>query len=287
MKIVKLLSSSNICRSIIHKLIGGRFIAGEILDEAIETVKKLNKKGFIAIINFLGENNGSNNLQKSFKMYCRIINAIVDNKLNARISIKPSQVGINIKPKIQLSYLMILAEMANYHKIPIEMDMEEEEDIDATLEASMMLKKSFPNLKIRQAIQVKLHRTAWDIFTLLRAGIIIRLCEGAYFSKNIKQKSVIKIIFERYSYDFPTTYFEFATHDMKKLKRLNGKSPVAFLLGFNRRLADKYVKSGRQVAIYVPFGTEWMPYGIRRIGYILTHMPSILKDDLFYFFNKK
>ncbi len=288
---------NNRIKTVLDKIIypfAKRFIAGNEPEDAINVTEKLNKKGVVAILNFLGEDiKTTSQAAITRNFYILLIRAIWDKKLQARISIKPSQLGLQIDPVVYLNNLLIIGKAAIKFNIPVEIDIEHSKDVESTVNAAATLKHLLPELDLRQAVQMRLKRTPKDIKKLSQAGVKIRLCKGAYKddeSALIYEKFVIsqytKIARQLIS---KKTNPAIATLDYDLLKKFiskceSEKCEIQLLYGFQKRLAYRLGRKNLPCAVYVPFGTNWLPYGMRRFKYILSKLPSIIKDEIILLF---
>ncbi len=283
--IIEVISTSFI-KGLIYKIFAHKFVAGETLVDAKKVASELQKEGFIPIFNLLGEE--AVNTGQALDFVNDLIETIKSLPSKSRISIKPSQIGLKINDKLYFKNLSKIGNWCMQFNMELEIDIEDHNSIYKTIYATMKLKDNFPKLKLRQAVQARLERTSRDIAHLEKKDIKIRLCKGAYHatkSSSSSKKDILKLFLLSSLANSSTHYIDFATHDKKIIKNLNG--PFQFLLGFKKRLAKKLIKEGRQVAIYIPFGPDWEPYGVRRLYYVLGHLPGILWDDFLMFWGKR
>jgi proline dehydrogenase len=286
--------SIKIVKKAIYKYFAKRFIAGEKMEDAKKKAQEISKKGFVSIINFLGEETKT---EEDALNVCHIYIRIAKDPRfpkESRISIKPSHLGLKLGYDFYLNTIKKLARRCQIYNVPLEIDMEEYETIEKTLKASITLKKEMPDLKLRQALQIRVRRTQEDIENLIKNEIKIRLCKGAYKTpkglslskKEIKEKFLFYNAPSKCKY---SDYIEFATHDSEILKELvrNPEASFQFLLGFKKITANKLAEKCKKPVIYIPFGKEWVPYGVRRFFYILCHLRNILLDDILLFILEK
>lgn len=269
------------------------FIAGEKLEDAVREAKKLNDKGIIPIINFLGEHaKTETEAEAALKTYLEILEVIKKEKLVARISIKHSQLGLDIKekPRLWLENVETILMRAKHCDIPVEIDIEDSSYVRATLD--FLLDYPLPS-SLRQAIQAYLFRTPKDLSLLREHQISPRLCKGGYYNepKTVAIKNPEKIREKYLEYaDLLISwnlYSAFATHDLKIVnyirKNHGGKKELfefQFLFGLLKRLWKELVDKGYQVAVYLPFGPNWLPYGTRRWKFVLRSFPGLIRDEL-------
>tara|TARA_Y100000310_G_C20628632_1_gene787349 strand:- start:571 stop:1410 length:840 start_codon:yes stop_codon:yes gene_type:complete len=252
-----------------------RFIAGYDFDSAKSTIKRLMDEGYQVSIDYIGENNKNiEQVKKAYKQYIEIIEYFKEQKID--ISIKPSQLGLSISP--YLSYILIkkiTKEAAKYNHT-IRLDMEDSKVTVYTRNLAIALHTSFGNVGV--AIQANLFRTKDDLKHLMEFEVPVRLVKGAY-----KENSSIAY---QNNEDIKGNFFDcaaflrserankpaIATHDellLDDVRELIPSSKVyfdyEFLYGIRRDLQKSLKDEGSRVRIYVPFGTAWLPYTIRRL----------------------
>ena len=166
---------------ILHPL-SRTFVAGETIDEVVDVVKKLNRRGCTATIDILGESvDSAEKINDVAAEYQELIRRVHDEKLRASVSIKLSHVGLSIGRTYCDDSMCRIAETAMRYGVPIEIDMEGSEDTENTIEVFKMLRKKYSVVSFRLALQAYLHRThERDIPALAQEGVAIRLIKGAY-----------------------------------------------------------------------------------------------------------
>ncbi len=286
---------NKILKSVLMKIaypFAKRFIAGKTAEDALLVAEKLNKAGLEAIINFLGEDiKTDSEAWETAQVYHYLLREIFKRKLKARVSIKPSQLGLGLQsiPSPYFANLKSLATVASYLNIPLEIDMEHFKNIDKTISATIRLKKELPMLNLRQAIQTRLWRSTVDIDNLTESGVKIRLCKGAYKDEK-SELAPEKIAGNRIIYHSEELMKQkmdpaIATHDLRLIKKLiNSGCENQFLLGIRKRLAQQLAKRNLRCLIYVAFGGNWLPYGLRRFRYVVKKLPSIIWDEIIMLF---
>ncbi len=265
-----------------------RFVSGDTMEDAFRVAEELNKQGLEAIINFLGEEVKSREqAQENVGVYKDILREIYQRKLKARVSVKPSQLGLKINRDFYWHNLWEVGRNAFIFDIPLEIDMETEDTVSATIEGTIHLKEYFTSkifgaIDLRQAVAMNYKNIFDHIFDLTKAGVKIRLCKGAYKS-SISDKNEVK---GRYRSAFSFLLRNeadpaCATHDLSLTDyalSLENEYPCEFqfLLGLRKRTWKKLAEERERVAIYVPFGSHWLPYAKRRWIYILKKIPSMI-----------
>jgi proline dehydrogenase len=261
-----------------------RFVAGEEMEDALKVAKVLNEQGFEAIVNFLGEEvKERSQVQENARIYLDLLKKIHFGKLKARVSIKPSQLGLKIDPRIYWHQMVSIGRDAYIYQIPLEIDMETEDTVVETINETVGLAEYYPGLNLRQAMAMNFKESFTHLYNLTAAGVKVRLCKGAYSSK-YSEKKVAERYFSAASYLFrQKANPDFATHDLRlleKIFRLRNEYPAAcgfqFLLGLRKKTWKELATRGERVGIYAPFGTNWLPYAKRRWKYLLKKLPSII-----------
>jgi proline dehydrogenase len=256
-----------------------RYIAGETLDEAVELVKTLNKKGIYATIDVLGESVKSKEEAVEAKSKAlEVLESINKNKLMANLSIKPTQMGLSINKEFAFKQISELTEKAREINNFIRIDMEDSPYTDLTFELLKRLKEKFDNTGV--VVQAYLRRTYDDVAALNKIGTNYRLCKGIYIEPaSIAYKGrqeirdnylkVLELILKSGNYVGIATHDEYLIHAAKKMiKELNipkDKFEFQMLLGVREDLRNKINSEGYKIRIYIPFGKDWYPYSIRRL----------------------
>ncbi|MAF25202.1 proline dehydrogenase [bacterium] len=250
-----------------------RFIAGHDFDSAKPTIQKLMEDGYEVSIDYLGELSKTyEDCERARDQYFKIINYYKDKNID--VSIKPTQLGLLINRDKCLELVLSVAEKAYKNKHTIRLDMEDSRVTEETVELAISINEYFPNIGI--ALQANLHRTILDVSLFTSAGIPVRLVKGAYKEKESIAFQKKKEIEEEFYSRVEELYLEeaknpaIATHDEVLLEKIM-KSVMSrcfdyeFLYGIRRDLQKNLKKRGYRVRIYVPFGTDWWPYTLRRL----------------------
>lgn len=296
------LSKADWARRIILNLgfawkMANRFIAGEHLDDAIDVVKELNAKNINTTLDHLGEH--TTNEEESQRATTDILNIldVIDREgVRANVSIKLSQIGLGVDNELCAQNLVKILSHAKNKNNFVRIDMEDSSTVDATLDLFRHARdeKGFDNVGL--VIQSYLYRSEQDVRKLMKSGTPIRLCKGAY-----KESPDIAFPNKRdvdNNYDVVATILfqsalnqsapeispdgrfpplpAIATHDEKRIQYSKdvaeaiglGKKAFEFqmLHGIRRDLQESLVRDGYQVRVYVPFGTQWYPYFMRRLA---------------------
>lgn len=257
-----------------------RFVAGETLDEAIEASRACNDAGMAVTLDCLGENVATiEDAQKARDTYMDMFDRIAQEKLNANVSCKLTQLGLDISVEFCEGLVLSIAERAAAYESFLRVDMEGSIYTQRTIELVKRVRAQTPC--VGAVIQAYLYRSENDIHDLLSYGCRIRLCKGAY-------EESMEVAFARKS-DVDANYVKLmrillpsgfyhgiATHDPHMIAetiRCAAEKKIAkddfefqMLYGIRTDLQRMLVRDGYRVRIYVPYGREWFPYFMRRLA---------------------
>jgi len=260
-----------------------RFVAGMEIGDALRVAEALNHQGMSVTLDSLGESVSSEvEAHRAAEVYHELLDWIDARKINANISVKLTQMGLELSPQLAESIAEGLAQHAHAKGNFVRIDMEDSSLTQVTLDIVRRL-HARPELRgsIGIVIQAYLYRSQADIEQLIAEGIRVRLCKGAYKepaevafpAKSDVDKNYIllsQMLLES------TIYHGLATHDdamvtaAKEFASRHGIEPKRFefqmLYGVRRDLQRTLVKEGYNVRVYVPFGREWFPYFMRRLA---------------------
>lgn len=267
-------------RSALGRKVAFRFIAGETLDDAIRVVRRLNAEGFEVTLDYLGESvHEATAAEEATRVYLNILDRIAAEKLRSNISIKLTQLGLDLDEALAARNLKGLWERADALGTFVRMDMESSAHTDATLRAFRAAGAPAEALGI--VIQSYLRRSDSDVDELLAMGARIRLCKGAYMEppeiafpdKKDVDRNYVHLMEKLLS---SGGEHALATHDSKmieatkSLARSRGIGPDKFefqmLYGIRRGRQRELVREGYRVRVYVPFGRQWYAYFMRRLA---------------------
>lgn len=257
-----------------------RFVAGETLDQAIAAVREINARGMTASLDHLGENvSTAPEAAQAAGDYCRIFRAIAESGVECNASLKLTQMGLDLGEETVLENACRVVEEAARNENFIRVDMESSEYVERTLDLVFRLHDRYSN--VGTVIQSYLYRSAGDLERLIESGIRVRLVKGAYLeppSVAYQDKADVDANFVRLMQTLLTRgkYPAIATHDVKMIEatrafaRDNGVDSSRFelqmLYGVRRDLQTQLVRQGYRMRIYVPYGTQWYPYLMRRMA---------------------
>jgi proline dehydrogenase len=253
-----------------------QWIAGNTIDEALTAAKTSYKNGMSVIINRLGEYHTSKQLiEKTIDEYKIVMSSFRRWKVSGGISIKPTQIGLLRSKKECLRNFEALIKAASSSQTFVWIDMESSDHTDETIEIYQNLFVRYERLGI--ALQANLHRTENDLADLISMGGKIRLVKGAYretakVAFKSKEKvdqnylKLMKVLFEK------GNEFGIATHDSEMIeqavalsKKYEKKFEFQMLRGIRDELKPNLIKMGFSLAEYIPYGTNWLAYSVRRL----------------------
>ena len=272
-------------RSALGRRVSGRFVAGTKIADAVRATQTVNRAGMSVTVDNLGENvTNPEEARHSAQLYHQVLDEIAANHLNANISLKLTHMGLDVDEQLARELVSGLVAKAASMRPPgfVRVDMEGSPYTQRTLDFVHELHRMPGNQNsVGTVIQAYLKRSGSDIEKLLSEGIRIRLCKGAY-------KEPASIAFEKKE-DVDANYVRLmevlmksgiyhglATHDeniireaqaFAKRERLARDSfEFQMLYGIRRDLQQSLVRDGWRMRVYIPFGTEWYPYFMRRLG---------------------
>lgn len=256
--------------------IAKKWIAGDTMAEALKSAIQANKNGMGAIINRLGEHSTSKaQVDKTVLEYLTLVSKLSKYKVSGGISVKPTQVGLARGFGECLNNFGIIAEEASQYNSFVWIDMESSEYTDDTIKVYLSLFEKYERLAL--AIQANLKRTESDLETLLDKGAKIRLVKGAYRENKSTAYKTRHEVDENYKKLTQMLFikgneFGIATHDAKLIDLAINLSEIhqkkfefQMLKGIRDELKPVLIKSGFSVSEYIPYGTNWLPYSIRRL----------------------
>ena len=275
-----------------HKL-SGRFVAGMTVEEALAACGRVNREGIAVTLDSLGESVMSEDeARASAEIYHRLLDAIAQTRPNANVSVKLSQMGMDFDPELAERIVGEIVEHADAADSFVRIDMEGTPYTEATIAMTEHLYDRFPG-RVGTVLQAYLYRTAADTERLLSERIRIRLCKGAYKegpehaypSKEDVDRNYV-ILMKRMVQS--GVFCGIATHDeaivktLKKFVHEQGVDQKTFefqmLYGVRRDLQRKLAAEGFGVRVYIPFGTEWYPYFMRRLAERPANVLFLLKN---------
>ena len=271
-----------------------RFVAGQTLPSALEAMERLRRAGLHTTVDVLGESVHSPAAAvEAAERYRRTLDALAAAGLDRNVSVKLSQVGLEIDPALCRSNLERVLERADALGAFVRIDMEDHTATDATLELVRAVRVAHSGVGV--VVQAALRRSAADVDALIAEGVRVRLCKGAYnepasvaFHDRAEVDRSYAELMERLL--VAGTYPAIATHDERLLRRAvviarrNTITPDRFefqmLYGVRRDLQERLVAAGWTVRVYVPYGSEWYPYFMRRLAERPANIAFVLRSVL-------
>ena len=264
------------------KTMANRFVAGETLDTALAAVAKLNARGITASLDLLGESvHNEEEARASGEGYVTMLDRIHERKADANVSVKLTAMGLDISEDLCVAIMHKILQRARDYQTFVRIDMESSEYTQRTLD--LFEHRLYPAYRenVGIVLQSYLYRTAADVerANLLKARV--RLCKGAYKEPETvayPNKKDVDGNYVRCMHDLMLkgNYPGIATHDeaiIKEAKRFAKENQIAtsrfefqMLYGVRRDLQDQLVREGYRMRVYVPFGTQWYPYLMRRLA---------------------
>jgi len=265
-------------RSPLSKKFTRRFVAGETLDDAIAVVESLEREKIHTTLDHLGENVTSiEEAAASRDAYLQALARIA--RLPATVSIKLTQFGLDLSPEACLENVRALAAEAKRLNSRVEIDMESSDYTDRTLSIAERIHSEFGCT--RAVVQAYLKRSAADIGRLNAQGLPVRLCKGAYDEppsvafaekRDVDRNYVtlMKTLLDRGAYPAIATHDELIIGEAFRYARERKIAPDRFefqmLYGIRRDLQQRIIDLGYTLRLYVPYGTAWFPYFMRRLA---------------------
>ncbi len=269
-----LIVSTRLTRSVAN-----RFVAGESLEDALNVARKLRSRGMGAILDYLGENvTDTGQADLAAAHYLRSLFAISSGGMDSHISVKLTQVGLDISFEDTLDRMKQICAKAHDIGTTVAIDMESREYTDRTIDTYRRLRADFDNVVL--CLQAYLKRTADDVRALLPLKPAIRICKGAYdeppevaydrSATNESFKEIMTLLLEACPYTAVATHDQTLIDEAKRFAR-DKRIPTSrfefqMLYGVRRELQRKLILQGHTLRIYLPFGDQWYPYLMRRLA---------------------
>jgi len=262
-----------------------RFVAGETLDEALRVLSDLRARGLACSLDHLGESvTDADTARQAVTEYLRALDRLAHDGIPSHVSIKLTQMGLDLSHNLCLENSRTIVARAKQAGTFVTIDMEGSAYTQRTLDIYRALHQEFPNVGV--AIQAYLYRSQNDVAQLAAEGATIRLCKGAYkeppsiaYPKKADVDANYRRLLEIYlrpEYLAKGAYVAVATHDEKIIRwtldytRAHNIPTSAFefqmLYGIRRDLQLRLAAQGYVTRIYVPYGTHWYPYFMRRLA---------------------
>jgi proline dehydrogenase len=280
--------------SAVAQRLSTRFVAGETLEQALAVARKLNQEGITVTLDHLGESVTSlAEAREARDVYLRTLDTISAGGIQANVSLKLTQFGLDLSYEECLANVDQLVKRAAELGSFVRVDMESSEYVDRTLELVRTLHERHGAVGV--VIQAYLYRSKDDIAKLCAEKIRVRLCKGAYLepaSAAFPQKAEVDRSYVELTRQLLTdgVYPAIATHDEAMIGQTKqfvsskgiGRECFEFqmLYGIRRDLQQQLVADGYRLRLYVPFGKAWYPYYMRRLAERPANVVFILRNLL-------
>ena len=284
-------------RSSLGQRVSSRFVAGTELQDALRVTETLNRNGLTVSIDNLGENvTSAEEARQSAARYLQLLAEISARGLQANVSVKLTHMGLDVDPELARANIGTLLEHAvsSQPKNFVRVDMESSAYTQRTLDLVRELHAKPENRGcIGAVIQSYMRRSEQDVNELLQNGIRIRLCKGAYKEPGevaFQAKAEVDGNYIRLMKMLlkSSVYHGLATHDESIIREAKGFAireniprdafEFQMLYGIRRDLQQSLVREGWRMRVYVPFGTEWYPYLMRRLAERPANLVFVLKN---------
>lgn len=267
-----------------HDLLRGltqRYVAGEELADGVVVAQTLNTQGLLVSLDHLGESvtNGAE-ARRATTAYVDALEAIADEQVEANISLKLTQLGLDVSREMSVAHLRRILERARELDTFVRIDMESSAYTQRTLGVHQELwDAGFHNVGI--VLQAYLYRTQADVERAIEMGVQVRLCKGAYLEPSrvaFANKADVDANYERLMERLLVhgTHPAIATHDERLIRRAldiaqrekigPDRFDIEMLFGVRRDLQLRLALEGYRVRVYLPYGKEWYPYLVRRLA---------------------
>jgi proline dehydrogenase len=270
-----------------------RFIAGETIEEAVACARSLQSRALLLTLDYLGESVRTlEEANAATREYVRLLEVIVASGIERNVSLKLTQLGIDVDRATCVDNLRRILDPATRHDFFVRIDMEDSSYTAVTLEVFETLwQQGYRNVGV--ALQAYLHRTEADVRRMNELGARVRLVKGAYKeppSVAYQKKEEVDAAFVRLMRLLLDggVYPAIATHDpvmIQQTRRYAGERSLSkdrfefqMLFGIRRDLQSSLVAEGYRMRVYVPFGRQWFPYFMRRLGERPANVTFVLKS---------
>jgi proline dehydrogenase len=264
------------------KKFASRFVAGETLDDALNAVRGLNAKHITASLDLLGESvTNEREARAAAGEYLKILDRIHEQQLNANVSLKLTAMGFDISEELCVGIMHDVLGRAQAYNTFVRLDMESSAYTERTLR--LFYDRLYPAYKnnVGIVLQSYLYRTSSDTEAAIQAKCRVRLCKGAYkepAAVAFPQKTEVdanyvkcmQMLMEKGNYPGIATHDPAIINEAKRFAKERNIDPARFefqmLYGVRRDLQEQLVREGYNMRVYVPFGTQWYPYLMRRLA---------------------
>ncbi len=264
----------------IVRAVSSRYIAGETIQDAVNTTRKLNAHNAKATIDVLGEFVSSRSqAEQEAQMSSNVLTAIGETNIQSGLSVKLTSLGLDIEDEFCYKNVAALVKKAHEIKRFVRLDMENSPYTTKTIDLYKRLRsEGLSNTGV--VIQAYMRRSEDDINDLSKLGASVRLCKGIYIEpSNIafqgrdevqeNYKKLLRLMFDKDMYVGIATHddvlLDFAQEEIAKRGVKPDRYEFQMLLGVREQKRDALIKAGHHMRIYVPFGHDWYGYSVRRL----------------------
>lgn len=266
----------------VARAFANRFVAGETIDTAMTAVRALNARGITASLDLLGESvHNEREARETARQYVELLDRIAGEGLDSNVSLKLTAMGLDVSEDLCLRLMDTVLSRARDHGTFVRIDMESSAYTQRTLD--MFEHRLYPSFRehVGIVLQSYLYRTMADVEDAIRLRARVRLCKGAYKEpdtvafpdkKDVDDSYVraMCLLLARGNYPGIATHDEAMINATKSYAQEQGIPTDRFefqmLYGVRRDLQDQLVDEGYRLRVYVPFGTQWYPYLMRRLA---------------------
>lgn len=276
-QIFRFVRNNKLAKSFAH-----RFVAGETLETALAAVGRLNARGITASLDLLGESvHNEAEARAAGQGYVNMLDRIYERKADANVSVKLTAMGLDVSEDLCVAIMHKVLQRARDYRTFVRIDMESSEYTQRTLD--LFEQRLYPAYRenVGVVLQSYLYRTFADVehANLIKARV--RICKGAYKEpetvaypekKDVDSNYVrcMQALMQHGNYPGIATHDEAIIREAKRFVKENQIPPSRYefqmLYGVRRDLQDQLVREGYRIRVYVPFGTQWYPYLMRRLA---------------------
>jgi proline dehydrogenase len=266
----------------VAKSFANRFVAGETVDTALAAVARLNARGITASLDLLGESvHNEAEARAAGEAYISMLDRIHEQKADANVSVKLTAMGLDVSEDLCVANMQKILQRARDCASFVRIDMESSEYTQRTLDLFEQRLSPAYRENVGIVLQSYLYRTFADVERAISMKARVRLCKGAYKEPEtvaFPDKKDVDANYVRCMHELMLkgNYPGIATHDeaiireAKRFAKANDVAPDRYefqmLYGVRRDLQDRLVREGYRMRVYVPFGTQWYPYLMRRLA---------------------
>ncbi len=261
-----------------------RFVAGETMDDALRVTRALNDIGLLVSLDYLGESiTKAEDTRDVVNTYVAALGQLQVHRLQASVSLKLTHLGLDISEELCLNNLREILGAAQARDIPVTIDMESSLYIERTLRIYRTMRDEYGFDNVGTVIQAYLYRSEDDVRQLGAEGARVRLCKGAYleppdvaFPRKADVDANFVKLTDLYLQSPPPAYLDIATHDENMIRAAqesirqhdvhSDRYEFQMLYGIRSARQLELAAAGYKMRVYVPFGSAWYPYFMRRLA---------------------